>query len=449
MTVASLTLIVLFLSALAYRGALRKLNRQTTTRLKCKKVFYGWYVALWCSLPSLLMVLVWLAVLEPYLLNQFVTDSLPEDMPDVQREFVVQQLMNSNLPLSIELEQVRASYLRFASGSTMLLGIVLAVAFLLSLVWALSRVGPGLQAQRSVEKFLKAFLFTCSTVAVLTTLGIMLSMLFETLRFFSTISPLEFFFGTHWSPLTAIHEDQVGASGSFGAVPLFTGTLLISFIAMLIAIPTGLLSAIYLSEYADQRLRQIVKPILEILAGIPTVVYGFFAALTIAPLVRSAGTFFGFATSSENALSAGIVMGFMIMPFISSLSDDVIKAVPQNLRDGSYGLGATKHETITKVVLPAALPGIIGSILLAVSRAIGETMIVVMAAGLAAHLTANPLESVSTVTVQIVALLVGDQEFDGPKTLAAFALGMTLFVMTFILNALALYIVRKHRTVYD
>ncbi len=448
MSVASLTLIILLLSALAYRGALRKLNRQTTTRLKCKKVFYGWYVALWCSLPSLLMILVWLTVLEPYLLNQFMASNLPKEMPDIQREFVVQQLMNDNLSLPVELEQIKASYLQFTSGSTMILGIFLAVAFLSSLVWALPRVGSGLEAQRSVEKFLKAFLFTCSTVAVLTTLGIMLSMLFETLRFFAEISPLEFFFSTHWSPLTAIHEGQVGASGSFGAVPLFTGTLLISLIAMLIAVPTGLLSAIYLSEYAGQRLRQVVKPMLEFLAGIPTVVYGFFAALTIAPLVKSAGTFFGFATSSENALSAGIVMGFMIVPFISSLSDDAIKAVPQSLRDGSYGLGATQHETITRIVLPAALPGIVGSILLAVSRAIGETMIVVMAAGLAAHLTANPLESVSTVTVQIVALLVGDQEFDSPKTLAAFALGMTLFAMTFILNALALHIVRKHRTVY-
>ncbi len=449
MTTVSLTLIVLLLSALAYRGALRKLDRRTTARLECNKVFYGWYVALWCSLPSLLIILVWLTVLEPYLLDKFAAVSLPEEMPDFQREFTIKKLTDGGQPLSPELEQIRASYLRFESGNTMVLGIFLTVAFLLCLAWALSRIGPGLQAQRSVEKLMKIFLFGCSTVAVLTTLGIMLSVFVETLMFFSEISPIGFFFGTHWSPQTAIHEDQIGASGSFGAVPLFVGTLLISLIAMLIAVPTGLLSAIYLSEYADQRLRQILKPMLEVLAGVPTVVYGFFAALTIAPLIRDVGTFFGFETSSENALSAGIAMGFMIIPFISSLSDDVIKAVPQNLRDGSYGLGATKRETITKVVLPAALPGIVGSILLAVSRAVGETMIVVMAAGLAAHLTANPLESVSTVTVQIVTLLVGDQEFDSPKTLAAFALGMTLFVVTFILNALALHIVRKHRTLYD
>ena len=247
----------------------------------------------------------------------------------------------------------------------------------------------------------------------------------------------------------AIRADQVGSSGSFGAVPLFAGTLMISGIAMLVAVPIGLLVAIYTAEYLSPRGRMFVKPLLELLAGIPTVVYGFFAALTVAPLLRSVGIDMGFEISSESALGAGLVMGIMILPFISSISDDVINAVPQGLRDGSYGLGATKSETIKRVILPAALPGIVGGILLAVSRAIGETMIVVMAAGLAANLTANPLEAVTTVTVQIVTLLVGDQEFDSPKTLAAFGLGLTLFVVTLTLNIIALQVVRRFREQYD
>ena len=247
----------------------------------------------------------------------------------------------------------------------------------------------------------------------------------------------------------AIRADQIGSSGAFGAIPVFAGTAMISVIAMLVAVPIGLMSAIYLSEYATAKVRTVVKPLLEILAGIPTVVYGFFAALTVAPFLRNIGTISGLEVSSESALAAGLVMGIMIIPFISSLSDDVINAVPQALRDGSYGLGATRSETIKQVVLPAALPGIVGSILLAVSRAIGETMIVVMAAGLAANLTANPLATMTTVTVQIVTLLVGDQEFDSPKTLAAFALGLVLFVATLCLNVIALYIVRKYREQYE
>lgn len=247
----------------------------------------------------------------------------------------------------------------------------------------------------------------------------------------------------------AIRADQVGSSGAFGAVPLFTGTLLIALIAMLVAVPIGLTSAIYLSEYADRRFRAVAKPLLEILAGVPTVVYGFFAALVVAPLVREAGRYLGLDVASESALAAGLVMGVMIIPFISSLSDDVINAVPQSLRDGSYALGATQSETIRRVVIPAALPGIAGGILLAMSRAIGETMIVVMAAGLSANLTANPLAAVTTVTVQIATLLVGDQEFDSPKTLAAFALGLVLFLVTLTLNVIALHIVRKYREQYE
>ena len=253
----------------------------------------------------------------------------------------------------------------------------------------------------------------------------------------------------HWSPQIAIREDQVGSSGAFGSLPVLSGTLLITFIAMFIAVPIGLFSAIYLSDYAHRKVRNIVKPALEILAGVPTVVYGFFAALTMGPFIRNIGEALGLNIVSESALSAGLVMGVMIIPFISSLSDDVINAVPQRLKDGSYALGTTKSETMRQVILPAALPGIVGSILLAVSRAIGETMIVVMAAGMAAKLTANPFEAVTTVTVQIVTLLVGDQEFDSPKTLAAFALGLELLILTLFLNLAALNIVKKYREKYE
>jgi len=259
----------------------------------------------------------------------------------------------------------------------------------------------------------------------------------------------DFLFGIRWSPQTALRADQVGSSGEFGAIPLFAGTFLITAIAMGVAVPIGLFAAIYMSEYASKRLRGMVKPTLEVLAGVPTVVYGFFAALTVAPLFRQTGKAVGLDVASESALAAGMVMGIMIIPFVSSLSDDVMNAVPQSLRDGAYALGATKSETIKQVVLPAALPGIVGAVLLAVSRAIGETMIVVMAAGLSANLTANPLEAVTTVTVQIVTLLVGDQEFDSAKTLAAFALGLVLFVMTLALNVVALTVVRRYRERYD
>jgi phosphate transport system permease protein len=300
-----------------------------------------------------------------------------------------------------------------------------------------------------VEKTVMAFLLGSSLIAILTTVGIVLSVLFESIRFFDKVPITDFLFGLQWSPQIAMRSDQVGSSGAFGAVPLFTGTLLISSIALIVAVPIGLMSAIYLAEYASLRFRSVAKPLLEILAGIPTVVYGFFAALTVAPFIRDVGADFGLAVSSESALAAGLVMGIMIIPFVSSLSDDFINAVPQSLRDGAYALGATQSETIRQVVIPAALPGIVGGILLAASRAIGETMIVVMAAGLAANLTANPLEAVTTVTTQIVTLLVGDQEFDSPKTLAAFALGLVLFLVTLALNVLALHIVRKYREQYE
>ncbi len=322
-------------------------------------------------------------------------------------------------------------------------------AALAGLVLAARRITPEFRARPLVEGALRSVLLGCSLIAILVTIGIVLSLVLEALRFFSRVPLGDFLFGLAWSPQTAIRADQVGSSGAFGAVPVFAGTLLITTIAMTVAVPIGLLSAIYLSEYAGARARSLLKPALEVLAGIPTVVYGFFAALSVGPAIRALGERLGLDVASESALAAGLVMGVMIIPFVSSLSDDVINAVPQSLREGSLGLGATPSETIRRVILPAALPGIVAAVLLAVSRAIGETMIVVMAAGLAANLTANPLEAVTTVTVQIVTLLVGDQEFDSAKTLAAFALGLTLFLVTLTLNVIALRVVRRYREQYD
>jgi phosphate transport system permease protein len=304
-----------------------------------------------------------------------------------------------------------------------------------------SKSSLDFRARNAFERVVLVLLIACSGVAILTTIGIVFSVLFETVIFFRSVSPIEFLFGTHWSP--------TGTPASFGLIPLLVGTLLITVIAIAVAGPLGLLSAIYMAEYASPRLRSFLKPVLEILAGIPTVVLGFFAALTVAPLIRSSGESMGLSVASESALAAGLVMGMMIVPLISSLSDDIINAVPQSLRDGSYAMGATKSETIKKVVLPAALPGIVSAFMLAISRAVGETMIVVMAAGLAANLTVNPLAAVTTITVQIATLLVGDQEFDSPKTLSAFALGFVLFFFTLVLNYIALRIVQKYREQYD
>lgn len=316
-------------------------------------------------------------------------------------------------------------------------------------VMSIKKIDASFNARTKVESFIRFGLMVCAAIAVFTTIAIVFSVLFESIQFFQKVSPTDFLFGLQWSPQIALRSDQAGSTGLFGVIPLLAGTLLITFIAMLISVPVGLMSAIFLSEYASKNMRDVMKPVLEILAGIPTVVYGFFAALTIAPLVRGSGEYFGLSVSSESALAAGLVMGVMIIPFVSSLSDDVIRAVPQSLRDGALGLGSTRSEMIRKVVLPAALPGVISGILLAISRAIGETMIVVMAAGMSAKLTANPFDAVTTVTVQIVTLLTGDQEFDSAKTLAAFALGLVLFVITLFLNVIALVVVNKYREQYD
>jgi phosphate transport system permease protein len=417
--------------------------------------YYGTMVALWCLMPALLLLAVW-QFSERDILQSITLDSaLISDVPDdeVQRGLLINTIENvaagglqtdnpEHIAAADYLNELRSSSQNWRSL------LVIAIAFLGSLI-AWLQIRAEKRARNHVEMIFRVALICCSLVAIFTTLGILLSVLFEASLFFRQVPFFDFVLGLHWSPQTAIRADQVGASGSFGAIPLFVGTLQISFMAMCVAVPIGLFSAIYLSEYAGSRLRNTAKPLLEILAGIPTVVYGFFAALTVAPAIRDWGQAMGLTTSSESALAAGAVMGIMIIPFVSSLSDDVINAVPQSLRDGSYGLGATKSETICRVVIPAALPGIVGGILLAVSRAIGETMIVVMAAGLAANLTMNPLESVTTVTVQIVTLLVGDQEFDSPKTLAAFALGLMLFLVTLVLNAIALWVVNRYREQYE
>ncbi|SMH55653.1 phosphate ABC transporter permease subunit PstC [Azospirillum agricola] len=419
--------------------------------------YHGFYVALWAGLPALFLFVLWTAS-EGWLIMQMVLASLPARLTtgDTQSLSLLKaDILNIAHGISTGRESdpdVAAAAkhynaLHAISGwSLLVIGASLAA---LGLAYGRQHIGPDLRARNRVERVVSIALIVCSMVAILTTVGIVLSLLFEALRFFSAVSPLEFLFGTHWSPQMAMRADQVGSSGSFGAIPLFAGTLLITVIAMVVAVPIGLMSAIYMSEYANPTVRTWLKPILEILAGIPTVVYGFFAALTMAPFVRTMGQNLGLDVSSESALSAGIVMGVMIIPFVSSLSDDVINAVPQSLRDGSYGLGATKSETIRQVVLPAALPGIVAAVMLAVSRAIGETMIVTMAAGLTANLTANPLEAVTTVTTQIATLLVGDQEFDSPKTLSAFGLGLVLFLVTLSLNMVALRVVQKYREKYD
>ena len=419
--------------------------------------YYGYYVAIWAVLPALALLLVWVMV-EPRVIVALVVNALPDayrNLPPGELNLLVNNIQNlaAGDVVSVDVDDVLQNAATMFNGYVEKSRQFLAVLALgmagLGGAMAWRRIHPDLRARNRVERVIRWFLIAASSIAILTTIGIVLSVLFEAIRFFQKVPLTEFLFGLNWSPQTAIRADQVGSSGSFGAVPLFTGTLLITSIAMVVAVPVGLMTAIYLAEYSSARVRGIAKPLLEILAGIPTVVYGFFAALTVAPWIRSAGESAGIQVASESALAAGIVMGIMIIPLVSSLADDAINAVPSAMRDGALGLGSTRSETMTKVILPAALPGIVGGILLAVSRAIGETMIVVMAAGLAANLTANPFEAVTTVTVQIVTVLVGDQEFDSAKTLAAFALGLMLFVVTLILNVIGLSVVRKYREQYD
>jgi phosphate transport system permease protein len=445
-------------------------------RLHSRPKYHAAHAAIWAAVPALLVLFI-LAVAGPQIVTTITWADLPSEAPTMepfrsQFQYDAEALARGGTASAVtysegQLQALNAHAARIESlNGRIRLGGLAAVVLAAGIggLYAWSRARPDFRARNAVEGWIGGLLLACSAVAVLTTLGIVMSLLWESLRFFQTVSPLEFLTGTHWSPQIAIRADQVGSSGGFGAVPLFVGTFLIMMIAMLTAAPIGLMAAIYLAEYASSLQRAWIKPMLEVLAGIPTVVYGFFAALTVGPAFRSAFNGLGgllvggpfndlglylMGVQNQMALVAGIVMGIMLIPFVSSLSDDIINAVPQSLRDGSYAMGATRSETIKRVVLPAALPGVAGAMLLAVSRAIGETMIVTMAAGLQARITANPLESVTTVTVQIVTLLTGDQEFDSPKTLSAFGLGLTLFVVTLALNVIALRIVQHYREQYD
>jgi phosphate transport system permease protein len=423
------------------------------TRIHSLPAYHGLFAASAAVIPMIVLLVVW-GPLAPRVAEHFAFAAVPADLlptDDLARTSLFRDIQlaadagTTNAALQPAADAF-ANWRAILGWGLLIGGIALGG---LGAMWALSRLAPRFRARNRFETLVKVVLIACSAVAILTTIGIVFSVLFETLRFFARYPVLDFLFGLQWSPQTAIREDQVGSSGAFGAVPLFAGTTLIMLIAMLIAGPIGLFAAIFMAEYASPRVRSLAKPVLEILAGVPTVVFGFFAALTIAPMIRNAGITLGLDVASESALAAGLVMGVMIIPFVSSLSDDIINAVPQSLRDGSYGMGATRAETIRKVVLPAALPGIVSAFMLAISRAVGETMIVVMAAGLAGNLTFNPLEAVTTVTVQIKTLLVGDQEFDSAKTLSAFALGFVLFFFTLMLNIIALRVVRKYREQYD
>jgi phosphate transport system permease protein len=438
------------------------LSANTGQKAHSLSYYYGLYAAIWVVFPALVVLLGWTAVTRP-VIDHIVMQQLAAAYPDLQGSFLdlkAAQVANISVGLlkptdetMVMLAEQYGETVRNMNNLRFVLVIILAVC---GLGFAYRKLSPQLKSRILFETFLKRAFFLAAAVAILTTIGIVASLLFEALRFFSSYSFIDFFFGTHWAPNVALRagegatdEDVGGASGSFGMIPVMAGTMLVAAIAMMVAVPVGLFAAIYMAEFASGRVRDIVKPTLEVLAGIPTVVYGFFAALTAAPFFRAIGLNLGMDVSAQSALAAGGVMGVMIIPFISSLSDDVITAVPQSLRDGAYGLGSTKGEVITKVILPAALPGLVGAFLLGISRAIGETMIVVMAAGVAANLTANPLESVTTVTVQIVLLLTGDTVFDSTKTLSAFALGITLFTATLLLNIAALTAARRLGEKYD
>ena len=440
-----------------YAGRNRARSIRVGSRLNSLPQYHGIHVALWCGLPALILLVLWVSF-EPVVVEALVQASLSAEFRALSEDQAVLAMMEiRNLAQGISGVQTNLPYAEDAATMLTRLSRIadyalvasVAVVAILGLGLARSHITLEFQARQSVERVFNVFIFLSSAVAVMTTVAIVLSLLFESFQFFKQVPVHEFLNGLKWNPQIAIRADQGASTGAFGAVPVFSGTLLIALVAMLVAGPIGLASAVYFSEYARPRVRDVAKPILELLAGIPTVVYGFFAALTVAPLVRELGLELGLEVEARSALAAGVVMGIMIIPFISSLADDVITAVPQSLREGSYAMGATQSETIKYVIFPAALPGIVGAFLLAISRAIGETMIVAMAAGLNANLTANPLENVTTVTVQIVVALIGDQEFDDPKTLSAFALGLVLFAMTLILNVVALMIVKRYREQYE
>jgi phosphate transport system permease protein len=480
-----LVLLAVFIGAFIIGvGKARTLAQGLSRNLHSRPGYYGGYLALWTTLPALILVLFWSAA-APIVIDRMVRGELPEDVR-AQSTGTVSLAMGTirsiaqGLPFltAAEREAIQADpkTIREVLGRS---GVILAadpqpfmiagaerlnalnrlsrtimagLAGLLALAgfaYAIRRISRELRARNLIERVTLTGLIAASTVAILTTAGIVFSVLFESLQFFQSVNIWDFLFGTVWDPRFSAPGRSGGAEGQFGLLPLLWGTLFISTIALAVAVPLGLFSAIYMAEYAAPRMRAVAKPLLEVLAGIPTIVYGFFALATVGPFLRDTGAALGIDIAATSALGAGLVMGIMIIPFVSSLSDDIISSVPQSLREGSYGLGATKSETVKRVVLPAALPGIVGAVLLAGSRAVGETMIVVLAAGIAANLTLNPFESVTTITVKIVSQLTGDLQFDTPQTLVAFSLGLTLFLVTLSLNIYALHIVRKYRERYE
>ncbi len=452
-----LLLTMIVLTAVAFYVGNRAGKRFAPDGAHSLPSYHGAFVAVWVGVPALILVLLWL-LFQNTVIDGLLIRSLPEDMvaaaSPAQINLYLSEIHNVAAGRlfgdpSPEIIAAAERYSRWQGIARIAMGLVALAAMALGLFLAYRRLSPRFRARNGVEWVMSVFMVVCSVIAILTTLGIVVSLVYEAWEFFVLVPPTEFFFGLRWEPQIAIREDQVAGAGAFGAVPVFLGTLVIASIAMIVATPIGLFSAIYLVEYAPNRVRNAIKPLLEILAGVPTVVYGFFAILTVAPAIREAGALIGIPISPQSALAAGLVMAIMITPFISSLADDAIKAVPRSMRDGSLAMGATRSETITRVLLPAALPGIMGGILLALSKTLGETMIVLMAAGLIATLTINPLDSVTTVTLQIVTLLTGDTAFDNPKTLAAFALGLVLFLVTLALNVLALSIVRRYREQYE
>ncbi|HEY1144600.1 MAG TPA: phosphate ABC transporter permease subunit PstC [Sphingomicrobium sp.] len=453
----ALMLVLLIAAAVGGTSLFRARRLRAGGRMHSLPVYHAVHGALWVLGPALLVLAAWTAVQRPLVDSAVLATPQGQAIPEAQRAAVLDEARQiasgeiaggfnpQSAPLAPQVGETEGRYAAIGS-----IAAILAALGSAGLLFFRKR-DREFRARTSVERWVNGLLLLASLIAIFTTLGIVLSLLFESLRFFQLVPLTDFLFGGTWSPQTALRADQAGSSGAFGSIPLFWGTIFIgAIIAMLVAIPLGLMSAIYLTQYAAPRARRTIKPLLEILAGVPTVVYGYFAALTVAPVVRDFGLSIGIGSaSSESALAAGLVMGIMIIPFVSSMADDSIAAVPSAMRDGSLALGATRSETIRKVLLPAALPGVVGGVLLAVSRAIGETMIVVMAAGLSANLTANPFASVTTVTVQIVQLLTGDQEFDSAKTLAAFALGLVLFLITLALNLVALMVVRRYREAYE
>ncbi|NIE97846.1 phosphate ABC transporter permease subunit PstC [Acinetobacter sp. C26M] len=452
--------VLLALVAIAYQIGLSKSRNlagkgNNSAALHSRPGYYGALVALWCGIPAFLILIIWNLV-EPSILQHIIFNNIPasvsstldaagRDVLTSRVQAIASGFGVTDQPAAYEVAAAQQLAKFQTIGSFAKLAVVIS-AGLAGLVWAKRHVSQQFRARNQVEKTINVALILCSGVAILTTIGIVLSMLKEALHFFHFVSPVDFFFGTEWNPGFSTSGN---AEGSYGILPLIWGTLMVSGIALLVAVPIGLLVAIYLAEYASPSLRSWAKPAIEVLAGIPTIVYGVFALMVIGPFFKIVGESVGININATSALTAGFVMGIMIIPFVSSLSDDIITQVPRALRDGSLGLGATKSETIRQVVLPAALPGITGAFLLAVSRAVGETMIVVLAAGNSPLLHANPFEAVSTVTVTIVKQLTGDTDFASPQALVAFALGLTLFVITLGLNIIALYIVRKYREQYE